>query len=84
MTYSDSDCDGQDMDGNIMILSNQPNWSHLKINLESMRIVETILFWCCDIVYWDGCLCIALKPIRGEIRDHARHNTLYIHQLPSH
>jgi hypothetical protein len=40
--HPDSDCDGLDMVGKIRILSNQPNWFHLKIHLESTGIVETI------------------------------------------
>jgi hypothetical protein len=55
-THPDSDCDGLDMDGKIRILSNQPDWSHLKIHPESTGIVEQIsaqsLFWCCDPVCW--------------------------------
>jgi hypothetical protein len=38
--HLDSDCDELDMDGNIRRLSNQPNWSHLKIHPESTGIVE--------------------------------------------
>jgi hypothetical protein len=48
--YPDSDGGGQDMDGKITRLSNQPNWSHLKIHPESTGIVKTILFWCCETV----------------------------------
>jgi hypothetical protein len=59
-------------------------WSHLKVHLESTRIVETILFWCCDTVYWAVGPCIASKPIRGEIRGHACPNTLYIQHPSSH
>jgi hypothetical protein len=40
--HPDSDCDGIDMVGKIRRLSNQPNWFHLKIHLESTGIVETI------------------------------------------
>jgi hypothetical protein len=40
--HPDSDCDGLDMVGKIRRLSNQPNWFHLKIHLESTGIVETI------------------------------------------
>jgi hypothetical protein len=39
--HPNSDCDGIDMVGKLRRLSNQPNWSHLKIHLESMEIVET-------------------------------------------
>jgi hypothetical protein len=39
--HPDSDCDGHDMVGKIMRLSNQPNWFHPKIHLESTGIVET-------------------------------------------
>jgi hypothetical protein len=39
--HPDSDCDGLDMVGKITILSNQPNWLHHKIHLESTGIVET-------------------------------------------
>jgi hypothetical protein len=40
--HPDSDCDGLVMVGKIRRLSNQPNWFHLKINPESIGIVETI------------------------------------------
>jgi hypothetical protein len=40
--HPDSDCDGLDMVGKIKRLSNQPNWSHLKIHPESTEIVKTI------------------------------------------
>ena len=40
--HPDSDCDELDMVGKIKRLSNQPNWFHLKIHLESTGIVETI------------------------------------------
>jgi hypothetical protein len=36
-----SDCDGLDMVGKITRLSNQLNWFHPKIHLESTGIVET-------------------------------------------
>jgi hypothetical protein len=77
-THPDSDCGGQDMDGKMTRLSNQSNWSHLKIHLESTGIVETILFWCCDTVCWAVGPCIASKSIRGKTRCHACPNTLYI------
>jgi hypothetical protein len=38
--HPDSDCDGLDMVGKIRRLSNQPNWFHPKIHLESTGIVE--------------------------------------------
>jgi hypothetical protein len=41
--HPDSYYIGLDMVGNIKRLSNQPNWSHLKIHPESTGIVETIL-----------------------------------------
>jgi hypothetical protein len=40
MTHPDSDCDILDMVGKIGRSYNQPNWSHLKTDLESMGIVE--------------------------------------------
>jgi hypothetical protein len=40
--HPDSDCDILDIVRNIRRLSNQPNWFHLKIHLESTGIVETI------------------------------------------
>jgi hypothetical protein len=40
--HPNSDSDGIDMVRKIKILSNQPNWLHLKIHPESMGIVETI------------------------------------------
>jgi hypothetical protein len=40
--HPDSDCSGLDMVGKIKILSNQPNWFHLKIHQESMGVIETI------------------------------------------
>jgi hypothetical protein len=40
--HPNSDCDGLDMVGKITRLSNQPNWFHLKIRLESMEIIKTI------------------------------------------
>jgi hypothetical protein len=40
--HPDSDCDGHDMVGKIKRLSDQPNWFHPKIHLESTGIVETI------------------------------------------
>jgi hypothetical protein len=40
--HPDSDYDGLDMVGKIRRLSNQSNWFHLKIHLESTGIVETI------------------------------------------
>jgi hypothetical protein len=40
--HPDSDCDKLDMVGKIRRLSNQPNWFHLKIHLESTGIVKTI------------------------------------------
>jgi hypothetical protein len=40
--HPDSDCDELDMVRKIKRLSNQPNWFHLKIHLESTGIVETI------------------------------------------
>jgi hypothetical protein len=39
--HPDSDCDGLDMVGKITRLSNQPNWFHPKIHLESTEIVKT-------------------------------------------
>jgi hypothetical protein len=39
--HPDSDCDGLDMVGKIRRLSNQPNWFHPEIRLESMGIIET-------------------------------------------
>jgi hypothetical protein len=39
--HPDSDCDRLDMVGKIRRLSNQPNWFHPKIRLESMGIIET-------------------------------------------
>ena len=39
--HPDSDCDKLDMVGMIKRLSNQPNWFHPKIHLESTGIVET-------------------------------------------
>jgi hypothetical protein len=39
--HPDCNCDGLDMVGKIRILSNQPNWFHPKICLESTGIVET-------------------------------------------
>jgi hypothetical protein len=39
--HPDSDCDGLDMVGMIRRLSNQHNWFHPKIRLESLGIVET-------------------------------------------
>jgi hypothetical protein len=39
--YPDSDCDGLDMVGKIRRLSNQPNWIHPKIRLESIGTVKT-------------------------------------------
>jgi hypothetical protein len=81
--HPDSDCDGQDMVEKIKILSNQTNWSHLKIHQKSMEIIETNLFWCCDIVCSAVGLCIASKPIRGKTWGHTRPNTIFIkHQLP--
>ena len=41
MTHPNSVCDRLDMVGKIRRLSNQPNWFHLKIHLESTGIVET-------------------------------------------
>jgi hypothetical protein len=40
--HPDSDCDRLDMVGKIGRLSNQPNWFHPEIRLESTEIVETI------------------------------------------
>jgi hypothetical protein len=40
--HPDSDYDRLDMVGKIRRLSNQPNWFHLKIHLESTGVVETI------------------------------------------
>jgi hypothetical protein len=40
-TYPNSDCDRLDIVGKIRRLSNQLRWSHLKIHLKSMGIVET-------------------------------------------
>jgi hypothetical protein len=40
--HPDSECDGLDKVGKIRRLSNQPNWFHPKIRLESTGIVETI------------------------------------------
>jgi hypothetical protein len=40
-THTDSDCNQLDMAGKIKILSNQPNWSHLKIHPVSTGIIET-------------------------------------------
>jgi hypothetical protein len=42
------------------------------------------MFWCCDTVCWAVGPCIASEPIRGEFRGHARPNTLFIQQPPSH
>jgi hypothetical protein len=42
--HLDSDCDGLDRVGKIRILSNQPNWFHLKIHPESTGIIETIQY----------------------------------------
>jgi hypothetical protein len=39
--HPDSDCNVLDMVGKIRRLSNQPNWFHSKIRLESTGIVET-------------------------------------------
>jgi hypothetical protein len=39
--HPDSDCDRLDMVGKITRLSNQLNWFHPKIHLESTGIVET-------------------------------------------
>jgi hypothetical protein len=54
--HPDSDCDELDMVGKIKRLSNQPNWFHPKIHLESTGIVETIQrsdsVLCCDTVCW--------------------------------
>jgi hypothetical protein len=40
--HPDSDCNRLDMVGKIRRLSNQPNWFHPKIRLESTGIIETI------------------------------------------
>jgi hypothetical protein len=40
MTHPNSVCDRLDMVGKIRRLSNQPNWSHLKIHPKSTEIVE--------------------------------------------
>jgi hypothetical protein len=71
------------MVGKIRRLSNQPNWFHPKIRPESTGIVETSQ--CSDsILVLRVGPCIALEPIRGESRGHARPNTLFIQPPPPH
>jgi hypothetical protein len=86
--HPDSDCDRLDMVGKIRRLSNQPNWFHPKIRPESIGIVETSQSSDSVLVLRPVCWavgpCIASEPIRGESRGHARHNTLFIQQPPSH
>jgi hypothetical protein len=86
--HPDSDCDRLDMVGKIRRLSNQPNWFHLKIHMESTGIIETIQRLDSVLVLRHVCWavgpCIASKPIRGESRGHARPNTIFIQQPPPH
>ena len=84
--HPDSDCDGLDMVGKIKRLSNQPNWFHPKIRLESTGIVETSQRSDSVLVLQHRLLavgpCIASEPIRGKSKGHARPNTLFIQQPP--
>jgi hypothetical protein len=71
-THTDSDCNQLDMAGKIKILSNQPNWSHLKIHPvstgSSKQVSARIIFWYRDTVCWAVGSCIVLETIRDTSR----------------
>jgi hypothetical protein len=80
--HPDSDCDRLDMVGKITRLSNQPNWFHPKIHLESTGIVETSQRLDSVLVLRHRLLgrwtVYRVGPIRGESRGHTCPNTLFI------
>jgi hypothetical protein len=83
--HPDSDCDVLDMVGKIRRLSNQPNWFHPKIRWSQQESLKKSAFRLCFGAATQSVgPCIALEPIRGESRDHARPNNIFIQQPPPH